>query len=299
MKSLTYKKQVGLMLTVIPEIAKEDCFALHGGTAINLFVRNMPRLSVDIDLTYIPVEDRTTSINNINSALVSIKLRLEKLMPETLILHKQDEAKLIITARDVIVKLEVNTIKRGVLSQPETRTLCAKAEQEFDVACSINVVSLSELYGGKICAALDRQHPRDLFDIKFLLESEGYTDAIKTGCYFALLGSSKPIHELLFPNLHDQQKAFEYQFTGMSFEHFTYTDYENVRSKLLAVIHNNITDYDKSFLLNFNKLTPDWSLYPFENLPDFVWKLQNLQKLKTINPQKYQEQIDLLQLKFS
>lgn len=47
-----YNHQVRLLLAVLPEIAKEHCFALHGGTAINLFIRNMPRLSVDIDLTY-------------------------------------------------------------------------------------------------------------------------------------------------------------------------------------------------------------------------------------------------------
>lgn len=45
-----YKSQVKLLLDVLPLVSKEPCFALHGGTAINLFIRNMPRLSVDIDL---------------------------------------------------------------------------------------------------------------------------------------------------------------------------------------------------------------------------------------------------------
>lgn len=57
-----YKKQVSLLLDVLPEVAKENCFALHGGTAINLFVRSMPRLSVDIDLTYVP--DFLVSVNS-------------------------------------------------------------------------------------------------------------------------------------------------------------------------------------------------------------------------------------------
>lgn len=57
-----YKNQVALLLSILPEVAKEKDLAVHGGTAINLFVRNMPRLSVDIDLTYIPVRDRTTSL---------------------------------------------------------------------------------------------------------------------------------------------------------------------------------------------------------------------------------------------
>lgn len=63
----TYKKQVELLLKTLPEVAKETCFALHGGTAINLFIRNMPRLSVDIDLTYLPIEGYETSRTNINA----------------------------------------------------------------------------------------------------------------------------------------------------------------------------------------------------------------------------------------
>lgn len=69
-----YKKQVSLLLDILPEVAKEDVFALHGGTAINLFCLNMPRLSVDIDLTYIPAsEDRDRDLQNIRSALENIK----------------------------------------------------------------------------------------------------------------------------------------------------------------------------------------------------------------------------------
>lgn len=60
-----YKRQVNLLLKVLPEVSKESNVALHGGTAINLFVRNMPRLSVDIDLTYIPIESRKISLEKI------------------------------------------------------------------------------------------------------------------------------------------------------------------------------------------------------------------------------------------
>jgi hypothetical protein len=73
-----YRQQVSLLLTVLPEVAKEKCLALHGGTAINLFVRDMPRLSVDIDLTYLPIEDRETSVNHIAEALERIKANLGK-----------------------------------------------------------------------------------------------------------------------------------------------------------------------------------------------------------------------------
>ncbi|TCQ91865.1 nucleotidyltransferase AbiEii toxin of type IV toxin-antitoxin system [Rahnella sp. JUb53] len=57
-----YYRQVQLLLQLLPFIAKHDCFALKGGTAINLFIRNFPRLSVDIDLVYLPVLDREESL---------------------------------------------------------------------------------------------------------------------------------------------------------------------------------------------------------------------------------------------
>jgi len=71
-----YKKQVALLLRVLPLISKETDFALHGGTAINLFQQNMPRLSVDIDLTYLPIADRETSLIDINKKLLTIKQHL-------------------------------------------------------------------------------------------------------------------------------------------------------------------------------------------------------------------------------
>ena len=79
-----YKQQVRLLLDILPEVAKEECFAMHGGTAINLFVRDMPRLSVDIDLTYIPIQECAESLTGINDALVRIKKRVEALKPKGL-----------------------------------------------------------------------------------------------------------------------------------------------------------------------------------------------------------------------
>ena len=67
-----YRKQVALMVKALPHVAKEDCFALKGGTAINLFIRNLPRLSVDIDLTYLPVAGRSHSLSEIDTALKRI-----------------------------------------------------------------------------------------------------------------------------------------------------------------------------------------------------------------------------------
>jgi predicted nucleotidyltransferase component of viral defense system len=151
-----------LLLNVLPEVAKEKCFALHGGSAINLFVRDMPRLSVDIDLTYLPIEDRTISLMNIAEALERIKGIIERIIPGVRADHRKDAAKLQIAANKVDIKLEVNLVNRGALSNPVEMTLCSKAQNDFEAFCVVPVVTFGQLFGSKIIAALDRQHPRDL-----------------------------------------------------------------------------------------------------------------------------------------
>lgn len=297
MEKQAYKKQVGLLLDVLPEVAKEPCFALHGGTAINLFVRNMPRLSVDIDLTYIPTEDRQLALVNIAEALERVKRSIEMLIPNVRVLHRQEVAKLLISSQGVDIKLEVNLVGRGVIDTPNKMPLCDKAQNDYDAFCAIQVVPIGQLYGGKICAALDRQHPRDLFDIKFLLENEGFSEDIKKGFLFCLLCIDRPINEVIRPNFQDQRLAMANQFEGMSAEIFSYEDFEITREKLVQIIHANLTQVDKNFLLSVKNLTPDWSVYDFEKFPAVQWKMRNLQILKDKNPQKHREQYDALKEK--
>ncbi len=282
-----YKNQVRLLLSVIPEVAKEKCFALHGGTAINLFIRNMPRLSVDIDLTYIPLEDRTSSFTKINNALGVIKERLNIIFPDLLVEHQKDKLKLQISNKDALIKIEVNQGIRGLVRDTSVLILCEKAQEDFDAFCSIQGVSFGQLYGGKIVAALDRQHPRDLFDVKDLLENEGFTDEIKEGFIFTLLSSKRPIKEILFPNLINQEQAFTNQFMGMTEKPFSYADFEQTREKLVQVVREGLTETDKTFIINFENASPDWSIYDFEKFPAIQWKLQNLLALKDSNPEKH------------
>ncbi|MBA4745633.1 MAG: nucleotidyl transferase AbiEii/AbiGii toxin family protein [Muricauda sp.] len=283
-----YKQQVSLLLQVLPEVAKEPNFALHGGTAINLFVRDMPRLSVDIDLTYIPIEDRKTSFKNIIDGLDHIKTKLKKILPEATITLKKETLKLQITTVNAQIKLEVNQINRGVMDKTATLPLCEKTQEEFNAFCAVPVVPLGQLYGGKICAALDRQHPRDLFDVKYMMENEGFTDEIKKGFLLFLLSSNRPLHEMLLPNFIDQRKTLLNQFEGMSPETFTYGDFEKIRKELIKAIHQNLTAEDNEFLLNFGEGNPIWDIYDFERFPAVQWKLQNLINLKKRNPKKHE-----------
>lgn len=285
-----------LLLDVIPFVAQEDCFVMHGGTAINLFVRNMPRLSVDFDLTYSKVQDRETSLFEINLALKRLKSRIERTLGLA-VQHLEDKHKLIVASFNAQIKIEVNPVGRGLIAPPQKLSLCHKAQTEFNRFVEVNVVATGQLYGGKICAALDRQHPRDLFDVKYLLKNDGFTNEVKHGFLYCLLSTSAPINEVLLPNLLDQRKTLENQFEGMSTENFSYTDFLKTRDSLLKIINDQLTLEDRKFLFDVKNLTPNWNIYQFGDFPSIKWKLQNLKKLKSENNKKYEKQLNLLKIK--
>jgi predicted nucleotidyltransferase component of viral defense system len=289
-----YTKQVKLLLDVLPEVANETCFAMHGGTAINLFVRDMPRLSVDIDLTYVEIAERNETLAGINAALMRIKERIEDLRPSMRVQHKEKVCKLQLDEYGVMIKIEVNMVGRGLIGEAIKTPLCEAAQEQFDVFCAMPIVSLAQLYGGKICAALDRQHPRDLFDVKLMLDNEGFTDEIKRGVLFGLVSSNRPTFELLNPHLLDQRMAFENQFEGMSVIEFSYDEYEATRLQLIETIQSSLNASDKAFLLSLTGLEPDWSIYDFQVFPSVKWKLLNLETFKTENPETYRQQLNEL-----
>ena len=295
-----YRAQVELLLQTIPYVAKEEIFALKGGTAINLFIRSLPRLSVDIDLTYIPNNDRETALSEIAEGLGRIKADLEKSIPGisvTAVSREGEDAKINCQLQKAQIKIEVNTTTRGTINHPELLKVAKKVQESFGRFAAIKVVSMAELYGGKICAALDRQHPRDLFDVKLLLENEGLTEEIKYGFLVALISHMRPINELLSPTFLDQKTSFETQFSGMSDIPFSYEEFEETRKKIIAEITSKLTIEDRVFLVSFKEADPIWEFFNVENareLPAVRWKLQNINKLKRENPQKHSNLINTL-----
>lgn len=294
-----YRKQVSLLLDILPEVAKEEAFALHGGTAINLFCLNMHRLSVDIDLTYVPISaNRDTDLQNIRTALERIKERLRKQIPAVRFsdpIRADEELKLICATPEAMVKIEVNQINRGVIAGTELVVLCDKAQETFDKFCEVRMVSQGQVWGGKINAALDRQHPRDLFDVRNLMNEVGYSDEIKEGFLFFLLCGKRPIHELLKPHAVDQSAVFESQFSGMTDDSFGYDEYENTRELLIKTVNESLTPEDKKFLLAFFKGEPDWTKIDYSKFPAIKWKLLNINKLKESNPKKHKEQMEIIE----
>lgn len=294
-----YKRQVALLIRIMPLVYQIKDFAVHGGTAINLFHKNMPRYSVDIDLTYIHIQEREESLRTIKEHLTILKKNIEKTIPNIKVIPKYDIWKLQCTLNGATVKIEVNGTKRGVIGEIEEKMLCQKAQQEFSMACKARTVSYSQLYGGKITAALSRQHPRDLFDCKHM-EINTFNE-VKDGFILCLLGSDKPIIESLQPNDIDQSKVLENQFKGMSDIEFTYEDYEKTRKKLINQVNTSLTETDKAFILSFEEGNPDWSKCSagdLSNYPSIKWKLQNIINLKETNPLKYKQGIEKLKQYF-
>ncbi len=296
-----YKGQMDLLLQTIPYVAKETIFALKGGTAINLFVRSMPRLSVDIDLTYLPIDDRETALKGISDGLNRIKADLELSIPGISVTPASKEGqdvKINCQLPGAQIKIEVNTITRGSINQANFMRLHKVVEETYGRFAAINVVSMAELFGGKICAALDRQHPRDLFDVRLLLNNEGLYNEIMVGFLVALLSHMRPINEVIRPKFIDQRHAFETQFSGMADIPFSYEDFEKTREQLVNEIHSKLTEKDKLFLMSFKNGTPDWKLFGVRNakeLPAIRWKLQNIEVLRLENSKKHNEMLKALE----
>ena len=224
-----------------------------------------------------------------------MKQHIEKAIPGIGVIHKPTVWKLLCTEGDAMVKIEVNGTKRGIIGDVEERELCEKAQKEFKMSCKARIVPFSLLYGGKIAAALGRQHPRDLFDYKYM-EVESFAD-VKDGLMFYLLGSDKPLIESLQPNFVDHKQTLKYQFQGMTDVPFDCEDFETTRKELIKRVNQNLTDTDREFLISFENGVPDWNKCCAGDLngyPSIQWKLKNILTLKETNPSKFSEGIEKL-----
>lgn len=283
-----FHQQAELLISILPYMTKDTDFALHGGTAINFFVRDMPRISVDIDLTYLRLSPREETIKAISDQLKSISKRISSSMPSVLIEEKAKSSKdliskLYVKKQNAIVKVEPNNVIRGSLFGPEERDLCKKAEDVFEKFVTTKTLAFSELYGSKICAALDRQHPRDIFDIMLLLKNEGIIEQVRKSFLVYLISHNRPISELLSPNFKDMKPVFDKEFAGMASFNVEYEELVNTRKTLVDEITKQITDDERAFLISFKEKTPRWELLGVkgaQDMPAVKWKLANLAKMR-------------------
>ena len=297
----TYLRQVALLVRVLPIVAKELVFALKGGTAINLFHRDLPRLSIDIDLTYLPIKDRANSLAEIDEAFdrltQSIEQQLRGASAQKASGGGDADTRILVRQGGSMVKIELSPVGRSVVHEPVRLEVSEAVQEEFGFA-EVQVVSFEDLFAGKLLAALDRQHPRDLFDVKFLYEREGISDELFRTFLVYLTTSSRPLHELLDPNLKGLDRAYEREFLGMTRSSVHLEDLISVRARLIGDIRGRIDEVAAAYLLSVHDGDPHFDLLGLPQalkLPAVRWKLENVHRLISENPDKHATQRQALQ----
>lgn len=298
-----YLDSVRLLLDLAPDLFRGCMFALKGGTAINLFFRNLPRLSVDLDLVYRDhTSTRRQALVEIREALSEAQKRFMRRGIESRFVGANgEEAKLLLERSGVRVKVEVNHIFRGTLLESAARPLVREAQALFFSEMTVPTLDEKELYASKLVAAMDRQHPRDLFDVLGLYTSGGLDEAI-VDCFVGYLaGHNRPIHEVLFANKADISQAYVNEFNGMTRTAVAFDCLIDIRERLFRELPMALSKAHRTFLLSLAAAEPDWDLMPFSHLremPALRWKLRNLEKLRLVNPLKFQEQSHKLHAAF-
>jgi hypothetical protein len=293
-----YLEQVRLLLRWLPALSAVDCFALKGGTAINLFVRDLPRLSVDIDLAFLPLSPRETALVEIRDALAEMAAHAQRLVTGLQVINAggADSPKQIATTGHAQIKIEPNPVLRGTVFPAESRRLVPMAESLFEMSVSAPVLSHADLYAGKLCAALDRQHPRDWFDVRLLLDHEGLDDALRQAFVVYLACHPRPMAELLSPRSKPLREPFQRAFAGMARDPVPVEALEDTQATLPGLLRVSLSQYERRFLLSIVRGEPDWSLLPIPHLaelPALRWKLANIEKLRQ-SPKRYKATVDRL-----
>ena len=278
-----YVAQVRLLLSTLQDIANETVFALKGGTAINLFYRDMPRLSVDIDLTYLPMADRQSSLKDIDDALdrivAAIVRRNPRLETRRAAGGGDADTRIMVSDGRTQIKIEISPIARGAV-HPARKMTASEAVTELFGFAETTVLAFEDVYSDKLAAALDRQHPRDLHDVKLLYENEGLTtDLFRTFMVYVAI-SARPTHELLAPAAPPRQQLYGREFEGMTRYPVSWDALLDTSRRLHADIGFRLNGNVAAFLLSFHDAEPDFRLIDLPqaaDLPAVRWKLINLE----------------------
>jgi predicted nucleotidyltransferase component of viral defense system len=287
-----YLATARLLTEIAPVVFESGIFALKGGTAINLFLREMPRLSVDLDLVFTDHRlPRAEALGAINEALRVARDQLAKrgLKVQAVSAADMGETKLLVQRDDLSVKIEVNTVIRGTVHPTHTMALTAAASDALMADLELPLLSPEDIYGGKLVAAMDRQHPRDLFDVMELFAHGGITPEIRRAFVVYLASHNRTLHEVLFPTPKDISLAYEGSFAGMTTEPVTMEALLETRDRLFKELPAALDANEREFLRTLVLVEPDWSLLGIahlKELPAIRWRLQNLEKLARTNPDR-------------
>ncbi|WP_288105688.1 nucleotidyl transferase AbiEii/AbiGii toxin family protein [Limnobacter sp.] len=293
------------MLDIAPVIFEEPTFALKGGTALNLFIQDLPRLSVDIDVAFVPHDmGREAALTHIEQALSRARAQLMQrgYSVASARVNQAEEVKLFVSDSEAMVKVEVNYVFRGSIFKPERKALSPKTQALFTTNVELPLLNTAELYGGKMVAALDRQHPRDWFDVWKMRETLGVPPQFVDSFVVYLAGHNRPMHEVLFGKPKGLRALFNAEFEGMTTEPVTLDALEQTSNWFFEALPRMLTEKHKQFLLSLAKAEPQWDLMGIghlEHLPGISWKLVNLRKLEVRDFSRFKAQHALLAEKFN
>lgn len=278
-----YTDRVRLLVEILPVLASEPGFALKGGTAINLFEHDLPRLSVDIDLAWLPMHDYAEDATLIAEALGRLA---DTLRARPLQLQVQASAgeggvvtRLVASRGRARVQIETTPVMRGAVHPVRTMVVRPRVEEAFGFA-EVQMLAFADLYAGKLAAALSRQHPRDLFDVGLLLQDERADEVLWRTFLVYLTCSPKPAWEMLAPRVPgDFEATFEAHFKGMTSEPISVAALLESRERLLARVAQWLDGPSRAFLQSVEDEKPDFSLIGLAHaaeLPGVRRKLHNL-----------------------
>ena len=171
--------------------------------------------------------------------------------------------------------------RAAVVSPPALTAVTEAVEDAFGFA-EIQVVSFEDLYAGKLVAALDRQHPRDLHDVRDLLANEGLTDALRRAFLIYLISHNRPMGEVLSGRVKDLEAEFRNGFDGMTEAALSLDDLVETRQQMIDTLVGQMPAAHRRFLIGFERGTPDWSIPGFpqaSTLPAVLWRQRNLDAL--------------------
>ena len=200
------------------------------------------------------------------------------------------------------VQIETTPVMRGTVHPARAIGLSPKAREVLLAELEVPVTSLEDVYGGKLVAAMDRQHPRDLFDVMQLLAHEGITSGIRRAFVVYLAGHNRPMDEVLATRVDRAKKdlrlAYESSFAGMTREPVALSELESARKRLFDELPRRLTMRQRAFLVGLARVEPDWSLVGCAHaneLPAIRWRLQNLEQFRDARPREWARQVAALE----
>ena len=204
---------------------------------------HLSRLSVDVDLTYLPVADRQSSLEDMDDAFSRIVAVITERNPRVKARRiaggGDNDTRIMVSDGSAQIKIETSPVTRGAVYPARTMVASEMVTEQFGFV-ETNVLAFEDLYGSKLHAALDRQHPRDLFDVKFLYENEGLTDGLFRVFMVYVASSGRPMHELLAPARPYREDLYDVEFSGMTRETVSRNSLADTGRRLHADIKSRI-----------------------------------------------------------